>query len=301
MNRNHCLLLIALMMTSPAFAQPAGRSDPGTYRSEARLQAWVFENFFQANDPALEQDVSALGTELRTAFQPEQVPFDIYAHVNYLVWDETDRKNSYGGRLGFSQDGEIHDFNVFVAGAFNRASIDIGDVVTTADVTSAVGEYSYRLGDWQLGGEGTVEHYRYDDVAARDSDYTSLGVSARYRGFGWKFSPRVGYTTARLSMDDTNESYREPSWYLQLVFVPHARVYASIRYRDRERRYTGAEIGDSNFGRVDDRPEWSSYGSVRLTERFSGTWYFSSQDVTSSRAGRDFDSSLLIFGLVMRL
>ena len=301
MNRSHFLLPVALLMSLPAFGQPSGSSDPGEFRSEARLQAFVFDNFFQASESALEQDVSALGTELRSAFQPAQVPFEMYGHVNYLHWDETDRKNSYGGRLGFAHDGEIHDFNVFVGGAFNRASVDIGDVVTTADVTTAAGEYSYRLGDWQLGAEGMVEDYRFDDFAEQDGDYTSVGASVRYRGFGWKFSPRVGFTTTRLSMGESNESYKEPAWYAQLVFVPHPRVYASIRYRDRDRSYSTTDPGDSNFGRKDDRPEWSSYGSVRLTERFSGTWYYSSQDVTSSRAGRDFDSSLLIFGLLMRL
>lgn len=301
LKKHQYLTIAALTLLSvPLAAQPTGRSDPGTYRSEVRLQGWVFENFFQLTDPALTQDVSALGTELRSAFQPREAPFELYAHVNYLLWDDIDRKNAYGGRIGAARDGEIHDFNVFLARSENRASLDIGDVVATADVATFAGEYSYRIGDWQIGAESLLERHRFEALPDQDSDYTVLGASVRYRGFGWKYSPRVGFTTSRRDSDDGNESYEEPAWYIQFVFVPHPRVYASIRYRDRERRYTSAGPADSNFGRVDDRPDWSSYGSVRLTERFSGTWYYANQSVTSSRPRRDFDSSLLILGLVMR-
>jgi hypothetical protein len=269
-------------------------------RSEVRMQAWLFDNFFQVSDPSAEQDVSALGTELRAAYQPLEAPFEFYGHVNYLIWDETDRPNTHGGRVGAARDGEIHDLNVFFAHAQNQAAIDIGDTATTADVTTLSGEYSYRLGDWELGGEALRERHRFEDVLEQDSDYTTIGGSVRYRGFGWQFSPELGLTTGGRDSDDRNESYDEPAWYLQLVYMPTARVYLSLRYRERERHYNSALPGDSNFDRFDERPQWTSVGTVQLTERFSGMWYYSWEDVDSSRPSRDFDSSVLILGLEMK-
>jgi hypothetical protein len=123
----------------------------------------------------------------------------------------------------------------------------------------------------------------------------------RYRGFGWKFSPKLGFTSGNRKSDDRNESYDEPTWYGQLVFIPHSRVYLSLRYRRGERRYATSDRTDSNFDRVDERPQWSGFGSVRFNDRISGTLYFSSQKVTSTRAGRSFDDGLLILGMIVRL
>jgi hypothetical protein len=299
----HASLLLAasLAVATPLVAQPLGVSEPGTFRSEARLQFWHFGNFNQTSDPALEQDVRALGLELRSAWHPDNVPFDVYAHVNYLNWD-ADRDDSYGVRVGAALDGEVHDFNVFLERAENRATFDVGDTVSNAAVTTLSGEYSRRYGDWQPGVEATYERQRFDVAeTGGDNDYKAAGANVRYRGFGWKFSPEAGFLIGERVSDNGEESYDEDVWYVQLVYVPIPRLYLSAQYRDRSRDYAVRDPFNRNFGRQDDRPQWSIVGSLKMTDRLTGLLYYSNEDAQSTRAGRDFQSDILILSLAVKL
>jgi hypothetical protein len=293
-------ILITVFSTVPLVAQPRGTSEPSHGRAEVRLQGWNFGNFFQVSDPAPTQDVSALGTELRAAFRPGPSPLEVYAHANYLNYDETDRESTYGGRIGLAMDTDVHDFNVFVDRAENRASFDIGDTVAVANVTTFGGEYSYTWNKtWQFGAEATKEKQRFNVTTNEENDYNALGASVRYRGFGYKFSPEVGFVNANRDSEDANERYDDDYWYVQLVSIPISSVYVSLEYRARERKYEIDDPTASNFRRVDDRPQWSFVGSYTFTRRVSGLLYYSRESVESSRPGRDFDSDILILSLIV--
>lgn len=295
------LVTIALLASAThVVAQPLGTSESGTYRTEARLQLWHFGNFNQVSDTALEQDVRALGLELRGAYHPDTVPFEVYAHVHYLNWD-ADRDDSYGVRVGAALDGDVHDFNVFLDRAENRATFDVGETAASAAVTTLSGEYSRRFGDWQPGVEATYERQRFDVAATGgDNDYRAVGANVRYRGFGWKFSPEVGIVAGERVSDNDDESYDDDWWYTQLVFVPIPRLYLSVQYRARTRDYTVQDPLHSNFRREDERPQWSVVSSLKMTDRLTGILYYSNEDAQSSRAGRDFQADILILTLAVK-
>jgi hypothetical protein len=305
--RFHLVLLTATLAVAAttlaphaASAQPIGQSAAGTFRSEARIQFWRFGNFTQTSDPRLEEDVNAFGLELRGAYHPRNVAFDVYGNVNYLNY-ATDRKDSYGVRVGALLDGEVNKFNVFVDHASNRATFDVGDTVATAAVTTLNGEYAHRFGDWEPGVEATHERQRFDvGSTGQDNDFTGAGASIRYRGFGWKFSPSVGFFKGHRKSDDNEETYDDNSWHVQLVYIPVPRLYLSLQYRDRTRDYSTNNPLDTNFGRNDKRPQWSLVSSLKINPRFTGILYYSNEDVSSSR-GRSFQDDLVIVTLAVKI
>lgn len=295
------LFIVSLTVAVPLVAQPLGASTPGAFRSEARLQFWRFGNFDQVSDPALEKDVRAVGLELRGAWHPARLPFDVYAHVNYLNWD-ADRDDSYGVRVGAATESEVHELNVFLDRAENRATFDVGDTVANAAVTTLNGEYSRRFGNWQPGVEATYERQRFDVAdTGRDNRYSAVGANIRYRGFGWKFSPQVGFVTGDRVSDDGEESYDDDAWYAQLVFIPVSRFYLSVQYRDRVRDYTTSDPLHRNFGREDERPQWIVVSTLKVTKRLTGILYYSNEDAQSTLAGRDFQADILILNLAVKL
>ncbi len=294
--------LLMLVCAVPLFAQPIGRSEPGQFRSDIRLQGWVFGNFYYTSDDALKQDVAAYRTELRSGWRPGQRPLNVYTHVNYLVYDAPDRDPSYGVRLGVAEETDKQTFNFFIDRAENRASVDVGDRVAIANVTLFGGEYAYRIGDdWQVGGELAHERQRFSIESQQENDYTGLTGSVRYRGFGYKFSPSVGYGIGRRDSVDEGESSEDDHWFAQVAVIPHPRVYMSLRYRHGARDYLVDVPVSSNFGRSDDRPQWTFSGSVRMSDRVSGLVYFSRENMTSSRPDRDVETYYLIVGLAIGL
>lgn len=294
--------LLVLVCIVPASAQPIGQSQPGQFRSDIRLQGWVFGNFYYTADDDLKENVGAYRTELRTAWRPSERPLNIYTHVNYLIYDASDRDPSYGVRLGLSEETDKQAFNVFIDRAENRASVDVGDQLAVANVTLFGGEYSYRVTeDWQLGAEAVHERQRFDIDSGQENDYTGLTGSVRYRGFGWRFSPSVGYGVGRRTSADEDEETDDDHWFAQVSGAPHPRVYLSLRYRHGARDYLVDVPVSSNFRRQDDRPQWTFSGTVRMSDRVQGLVYFSRENMQSSIPNRDVETYYLIVGVAIGL
>jgi hypothetical protein len=294
--------LLIFVCATPLLAQPIGKSEPGGFRSDIRLQGWVFGNFYYTADDDLKEDVAAYRTELRTAWRPGPRPLNIYTHVNYLVYDAPGRDPSYGVRLGLAEDTEQQTYNFFIDRAENRASVDVGDRVAIANVTLFGGEYSRRITeDWQLGAEMAHERQRFSIESDQENDYTALTGSVRYRGFGYKFSPSAGYGIGRRSSANTAEESDDDHWFAQIAVIPHPRVYMSLRYRQGARDYLVDVPVSSNFRRHDDRPQWTFSGSVRVSDRVNGLVYFSRENMSSSVPNRDVETYYLILGLAIGL
>lgn len=290
------LFMLAAALSLPVAGQPLHPMQPVTpdsFRSEVRLQGTLFGNFFQAADEALEEDVRAFGLEYRTAYRPWAAPTDVYAHVDYLNYTGIDRNSSYGGRVGVLHTGDVHRYNVFLDHAENRTSFDVGDVTASADVTTLGGAYEYIFRrDWELGAEAAHERQNFNRAGGdRDNQYNAIGGSVRYRGFGRIIRPEIGFVTGARSVDNDVDSYDDRYWYLQLTSAPHERIYASVRYRDRDRDY-------DNIERHDDRKQWVLNVLFRQTERLAWTAYYANETVDSTRAGRDFDTSFLLVGVI---
>jgi hypothetical protein len=297
------LVIIAtlVLVAVPAFAQEADReerSDTGL-RTELRLNGWMFENFFQASEPASEEDVSALGAELRVAGGGRS-GWSPYARANYLKYDDEGLDSTYGGRVGLALDSNPHSFDVYADHQLDRPTFDIGDVFDRADVTTVAAEYRNRITrSWDLGVEGQFQQQSFQELTSKDNEFTGFGASVRYRGFGSIFSPEIGFMMGEREVDDPSETYDQNDTYIQVRSTPVDALYLSVRYRMREREYTTGDPLASSFGRTDDRDQLSLSGDWKLTPRLTLNGYFANEKSDSSREGRDFDTGLYMLGLTI--
>lgn len=291
------MLAVAVACCMPLAAQPLGRPNAPAFRSEIRLQSMMFGNFFQATDPRLEEDVIGTGVEYRAAYRTWK-DTDVYGHANFLHFDEDGKKNTYGGRVGVQYDGERQDFNAYVDHGFNRSTFDIAGVTDAGDVTTLAAEYSIRVvPDWQVGVEAERESQRFEVSHERENDATSFGANVRYRGFGYKFMPEVGYVTGSRDVVDATENYDESYWYVQAVSSPSRRWYLSLTYRGDKREYTTNDVTSSKFNAEDKRPQWVASASFRATDHVVYILYYSNEDTRSSRPNHDFQTDFLLLAV----
>lgn len=288
------MLVLVLSLATPSFAQ----SDAGL-RTELRLNGWMFENFFQSSDPATEEDVSALGAELRVA-GGSRTGWSPYARANYLKYDDEGLDATYGGRVGIALNGNPHSFDAYADHQLDRPTFDIGDVFDRADVTTVGAEYRYRFTrNWEAGVEGQFQQQSFQELTIKDNEYAGYGGSLRYRGFGSIISPEIGFMFGEREVDDPTETYDQDETYIQLRSAPSSAVYLSLRYRMREREYTTVDPLASNFGRTDDRNQWTFSADWRLTPRLALNGYYSDETSDSSREGRDFNTKLYMVGVTV--
>lgn len=303
------LIVAAMTIAASAFAQEEEQQPPipppqanqttvvtPRLRHEVRVQTLLFGNFFQATDPADEEDVTAFGSGYRLTYRPwEGRQTDFYGQLEYLTYSDIDRESSYGGRVGISHSDRVHTLEAFLDRAENRAAFDVGNRTAMANITTLNAEYGYRLNDlWQLGAEGTWEAQRFDVESDKENDYTALGASVRYRGFGYRFSPRIGYVVGQREVDNNADSYDDSYWYFQLSGMPTDKIYLSARYRGRDRSYSPV-IGQ--LRREDDRAQWTAFANYRATQRLGLSMYYSQEATSSNLADHDFDTSFLVLGL----
>ncbi|MFN2240252.1 MAG: hypothetical protein ABR524_12760, partial [Thermoanaerobaculia bacterium] len=107
-----CMLFLILTMNTELLAQKRGDQPPRPDEKEpapisSRFESWIrgqgmlFGNFFQASDPALEEDVTALQGEIGTAFQVSPaMPLELYGSLTYLRYDDEALDSSPGFRVG---------------------------------------------------------------------------------------------------------------------------------------------------------------------------------------------------------
>ena len=285
-------LAVAFIATS-AFAQPHGTSTPGGSRSELKILGYHFDNFFQVTSPAPETNVNALATEYRFAYRPTASPTEVFAHVNFIDYNASGLSTSYGARLGVNHVGKNDDFKVFVDRQQHRPSFEVANTFGQANQTMLSAEYDHHFGDWQVGGEGQRQMQRFPADARRNNDYNELGLRARYKGFGWHFTPEAGVWDGKRTVNAASETYRETGFYVQGAFIPTPNIYFSLQLFNRKRDY-------SNVVRNERRPGLSAVIDVKTSPRLSWLVYYSRERVRSSLANSNFNDDLLIFGPEIR-
>ncbi|HEX3583157.1 MAG TPA: hypothetical protein VH087_15415 [Thermoanaerobaculia bacterium] len=283
------LALIAALVATSAYAQPHGTSQPGESRSELKILGYHFDNFFQVTSPAPETNVNALASEYRFAYRPTASPTEVFAHVNFIDYNSRGLSTSYGARFGVDHVGKNDDFKVFVDRQQHRPSFEVGNTFGQANQTMLSAEYDHHFGDWQLGGEGQRQMQRFPADARRNNDYNELGLTARYKGFGWHFTPEAGVWDGKRSVNAASETYRETGFYVQGAFIPTPNVYLSLQLFDRKRDY-------SNVTRTERRPGLSAVIDFKTSPRLSWLIYYSLERVRSSLPNNDFNDDLIIVG-----
>lgn len=290
--------LLLVIGTAPG-AMGQTSDEERTTRFELRLQGYHFDNFFQAGDSALEEDIQAGGAELRLATRLSRVhPVDAYVRGNYLVYDDDRLDRTWGGRVGLQQNGRVHSFDAHVDRQLDRPTFDVGDQFARADIATFSGSYSNRFHpSWQFGVNGLHSDESFELAPEKDSDFTAGGATLRYRGFGSAFSPEIGFLAGDRNVVDPNEDYRQNDYVLQIRSAPVRPLYLSLRYRHRERDYRIDDPDARNFGRDDERRQWALTAELATGSVVRWTLYATHEDVDSTRPSRDFDTSLILLGI----
>jgi hypothetical protein len=283
------LALVILLVSTAAYAQPHGTSQPGQSRSEVKLLGYHFDNFFQVTSPVPEENINALAGEYRFAYRPTASPTEIFAHVNAIGYNRSGLSNSYGARLGLNHQGKNDDFRVFLDRQQHRPSFEVGNTFGQANMTMLSAEYAHHFGDWQVGGEGQRQQQRFPASSRRNNDYNELGLMTRYKGFGWKFTPEAGVYKGRRNVNDPHETYDETGYYVQAAYIPVPAAYFSLRLFNRRRDYAAVS-------RVENRPGVDAVIDVRTSPRLSWLFYYSVEHVKSSLPHANFHDDLIIFG-----
>lgn len=280
--------------TTPPAQRAAQGPTPATFQNEVRIQGVIFGNFFQAANGAPSEDVDGISAAYRGIYRPGGWKTDLYGEINAMKYTNIQREKPYGLRAGVRHDDAKQSFDVFVDRGLHRAAFDVGDRTAIATITTLSGDYAYNVTkEWQLGAEALQERQRFDVETNQKNNYTRGGLSIRFRGWGYKFSPRVGYVVGHRDVASGVDSYHERYPYLQVISMPIPAVYLSVSYRPRKRTYD--EVTNPLLHSVD-RPQWSGFGSYRFTKSLTGTVYYSREKSKSPVAYRNFETSFLMVG-----
>ncbi|HVS30069.1 MAG TPA: outer membrane beta-barrel protein [Thermoanaerobaculia bacterium] len=289
-----CLLGGFLLAASaPLAAQPAYRGEPRLFRHEIQLQAYLFNNFFQARGGAPEEDVRAAGVEYGVAYRREENAPDFFGALYAINYAHEGTKTTFGGRIGGSYYGSRHSFYGYLDHMQNGWAFDVEETTANADITALLALYSYRVHpDWQVGLNGYNEWLSFDVDTGYEGDYYQMEGEVRYRGFGSILEPRIGYAVGRRNVENDRDSYDHRHWFVELSTEPHPNVDLSARYRRRTRDYRTVE-------REEDRPQIRVRAVFRHNERISWIMQIIREDVDSSLPGRDFETSRVFAGVML--
>lgn len=301
-------LLLALACASPLLAQPRGNGEPGQLRQEVRLQFFRFGNFFYTPIRGAEEDVNAYGAEYRGAYGVKNRPAEVYGHLSFLHYDNSRLEDSYGGRLGIRYNGKINSLRAYVDRTVNRPSFEVGNIFAPADTTTFQVEHAVRVSrSWELGAEGRHQVQSFESPSrtplrlSRDNTYTSIAGIVRYRGFGYRYTPGIGFRDGHLNVHNADESYGERSWFVQFETIPVNGLYFSLRYNDRNRDYTIGNPFASNFGREEEHPGIEFVGDYKPAGRLGYTLYYARENVEPQGSSGDFTVSVVLLGVSIGL
>jgi len=290
--RRFLLILVALLLARPARAQEEKRIE-----TEIRLNAIAYGNFFQVPDGADKENVQAAEAQARLTYGlGENLSTKVFGYLSLTSYRQFNSSPRFAG--GVMHDSRPHAVEVSAELELNQPQVDVGDGLDTADTISLVGAYSYRLTqDWEASAAFQFRDQSFDLRPRNDNHMYSAGPALRYRGFGYKFSPEVGASWGDRNAVDNNEDLSERDIFLTLRFIPTPPLYISTRLRQRHRGFSVQEEDRSNFGRMDDRLQWTVMASYQFTQHLAANLYYAYTDADSTRPSRVFTTNLLSVGV----
>lgn len=275
-------------------------------RVEARVRlfgTW-YENYFRVRDEAQATTIHSLSVEGRvTLTLHRERRIKMYLQAIREDFQDADILTSPTYSLGLRVDGERHGFDAAFRFLEDREQLDIDDLAEPSDIHTYYGAYGLRFAeDWEWALEGELRDQRFPEPRRfDDSKLYSGSTSIRYRGFGRRFSPEIGYESRRREAVDPHDDYDETMPWIKLRFSPFDRLTASLRFRDRRREYSTGDPEDSNFGRVDERDEWTLRADWVVGRRLALNLEAERLTSDSTRESRDFTTSTLVLGTTVKV
>lgn len=264
-----------------------------------RLEHSVHDNFERLPEDEEEDDTTAQRAQLGLFWSPVAGrPYKLFVEGVETDYDDRPSTRTFAG--GFRLDGSRHFVETRGEISEDRPAIDLEDDPDPADVQRFDGEYDVTLGrDWQVSTGVQIED-RTHDAPGKDSRAGVYGAALRWRGFGSLLSPEIGIGAGSKNADRPNDEYTQLDAFARLRSRPIERLYLSLRYRYREREYDVELPRASNFGRIDDRDEWTLRADVTAARFAIVNLEYVWIDSVSSRPDKSFTSSELSVGLTLR-
>jgi hypothetical protein len=275
----------------PVSPEPAA----APFSGHIRLSAVLFDNFFQTPEGEPQDDVPAGSAEARVQ---KGFGSDLVAYGELEYTDYQDYRPSGGVVAGLRGEGRPHTFDLQAQVMLGRPSREVRDEFDRADGVAVVGQYGYRIGDFEPIALGEFRHETYELSPQKTNDVYNVGAALRVR-MG-KVSPEVGFRWGRRDVDDDDEDLRQREMYLRLRWAPARPTYVSLRLRRRLREYSIEDGGSTNFGREDTRDQLVASGDFFTTSRFGINVYYSVEDSDSSHDRGEFLTQMLAAGVVVR-
>ena len=293
------LATVATLIPAPAPAQPPPWEEPA-FDSELRVYGFRFDNFFQAPEEEAEEEVTLTRVEGRLSARPSEASaFELYTRGRFDSYSG-DLDEAWAAGVGLHYDRRPAEADLYLEYEEDRPVFDVGDEFDRANVLQLAGEYGWRFtDDWQVTGLAELARQEFDQTTGKDNDFVSGGAALRYRGWGYAFSPEIGAELGERDADDPNEDHDQRDLWLKVRSIPFERLYLSLRYRYRLRDYSIADPAASNFGREDDRRDWTLAADLRILEWLGVNAYVSYEDADSTKPSRVYETTLTGVGLTL--
>lgn len=280
----------------PSPPASTAHASPAPFGGYFRLSGILFDNFFQTPDGEPQENVPAAGAAARVekGLMPDLVAYGELDYTDYRRY-----RPSGGFIAGARLEGRPHSFDVQAQVMLGRPSREVRDEFDRADGVAVVGQYGYRIGDWEPIALAEIRHESYELSPEKTNDVVNVGAALRLRGLG-TVSPEVGFRVGRRDVDDDNEDVSQREIYLRLRWAPARPTYISLRLRRRYRDYSIEDAGASNFGREDTRTQVVASGDFFTTSRLGLNLYYSLEDSDSTNVRGEFLTQMLAAGVVVR-
>lgn len=278
--------------------KPAAKK-PDRFEAHVKLAGLFFDNFFQAPEGSPEEDVLGASVEGGLAVQVrEESPLKAYLEADYIIYQDFDP--STGITAGLRREGKPHAWDVSAQYLKGRPSREVRDEFDRADVLGVSGQYSYRVTeDFEVIGLGEYRHETFELSEDKANDVYNLGAALRYRGFGWRFSPEIGFRLGGRDVVVGDEDFSQREAFVRLRWSPTSALYLTLRYRRRSRDYSVEDPRAANFGREDTRKQLTATADWRHGASLTWNLYYALEDSDSTRPVGVFRTQMLSLGFTI--
>ncbi|HUF78295.1 MAG TPA: hypothetical protein VMR44_05200 [Thermoanaerobaculia bacterium] len=288
----------AAMVPSRAPAQPPPPWEDPVFASELRVHGFRFDNFFQAPESEPQEEVTLTRLEGRLSARPSEASaFELYTRGRFDSYSD-DLEEAWALGVGLRWDRRPREADLYLEHEKDRPVFDVGDEFDRANVLRLAGEYGWRVTRvWQVTALAELARQEFDQTTGKDNDFLSAGGALRYRGWEYVFSPEIGAEWGERDAEDPNEDHDQRELWIKVRSLPVERLYLSLRYRQRTRDYSIGDPAASNFGREDDRQDWTLAADYRILDWLGASAYVSHEDADSTNPSRVYETTLAGLGL----
>jgi hypothetical protein len=276
------------------------------YRFEVGILPRFNNNLFEDEDDAAKRSafITTLSAKAEYDFiRKDRRTFTGVAQIRYNIYKGLKEANSIDIDLGMRLQSGKNDLQTTYFTTPERLAFITRDNLVVHSRTQGLNlDYTRRLtrrfrarGNYQTANEN-YEGTTFDD---RNNTRHRLTGDVRYRLYDL-FQPGIGVEYERINARSENFQRHSLGPILLVVSSYKDIVYTSARYRYIQREYDTDNPLLSNFGRRDNRHDFSIYSTIKLNRQLRLFAFYNALDNSSSFASRSFSGYQTGAGLYFR-